>query len=350
MEYSHGNVRFRYEPRIIWECDETWTYAREPVFRRMPDGGLVCLHYAGGPREPHDDNIVLITRSDDDGDTWTEAEVIFDHPHRGVWCTELFVEAGTPCAFVHTLEAASSYCDLHTYRSWTHDSGRTWTEPASLPGSNCHVSTRQGIVLSDGAWLFPVYWQEQVSGFAWARQPDGRSVSPNRDWPFRCGVMRSVDSGESFTQHGYIAHADVTLWEPNVQEVGEGRLIMLMRAEGAGSLWRSDSCDGGLSWSEPHPTDTPNPSTKLTLLEHEGALILVNNPNPVKGERKPLELWVSHDRGATWPTQVKLADVTEGRGVYYPHGHIEAERATLYLACDTSKVHYLLKIPLDDFL
>ncbi len=350
MQYSHAEVLFRYEPRIIWECDDAWTYAREPVFRRMPDGSFVCLHYAGGPREPHDENVVLITRSRDDGDTWSEPEVLFDHPHRGVWCTELFVEEGDPCAFVHTLEAASRYCDLHTYRSWTHDSGRTWTEPASVPGTPSHVSTRQGIVLSDGAWLFPIYWQEQVSGFAWERQPDGRSVSPNQEWPFRCGVMRSVDGGETFTQHGYIRHPAVTLWEPNVGEVADGRLIMLMRAEGTGSLWRSDSCDGGLSWSEPHPTDIPNPSTKLTLLAHDGALILVNNPSAVKGERKPLEIWVSRDRGATWPTQLAIADVTEGRGVYYPHGHIEAELDTLYLACDTSKVHYLLKVPLADFL
>jgi len=350
MEYSHGNVVFSYEPRVIFEADDRWTYAREPVFRRMPDGSFVCLHYAGGPREPHDDNVVLITRSEDDGDTWTAPEVLFEHPHRGCWCTELFVEDGTPCAFVHTLEAASRYADLHTYRSWTHDNGQTWTEPTSVPGGPCHVSMRQGIVLGDGTWLFPVYWQEILSGFAWERDPDARSPLEPAAWPFRCGVLRSTDGGESFTQHGYIRHPEVMLWEPNVAELRDGRLLMLMRAENTGALWRSDSCDGGLTWSAAHPTDISNPSTKLTLLAHEGALILLNNPNPVKGERKPLELWVSHDDGATWPTRLTLADVPEGRGVFYPHGHIEAERGILYVACETGRVHYLLKIPLADFL
>lgn len=349
MDFSHANARFSYEPRIIWQHDETWTYAREPVLRRMPGGDFVCLHYAGGPREPHDDNVVLITRSADDGDTWSAPEVLFEHPSRGVWCTELFTDAGAPCAFVHTLEASSHYCDLHTYRSWSHDGGRTWSEPTSLPGGVAHVSTRQGLVLDDGAWLFPVYWQEQAQGFAWTRNPEGRRPE-GVAWPFRCGVLRSADAGATFTLHGYIAHPTVTLWEPNVADLGRGRLMMLMRAERTGALWRSDSCDAGLSWSQPHPTDIPNPSTKLNLLTHEGAVILLNNPNPEIGARKPLELWVSRDRGATWPTRIKLADVTEGRGVFYPHGHLDAERETLYIACDTASEHYLLKVPFEDFL
>ena len=42
-------------------------YAREPVLRRMKDGSLVCLFLTGGPKEPDNDNVVKITRSEDEG-------------------------------------------------------------------------------------------------------------------------------------------------------------------------------------------------------------------------------------------------------------------------------------------
>jgi predicted neuraminidase len=351
LGYEHDGVQFAYSPAVIWERDERWTYAREPILRRMPDGSLLCIHYAGGPTEPHDENVALVTRSGDDGLTWSRPEILFDHPVRGVWVPELFTDAGDPCAFVHTMEASNHYCDLHTYRSWSRDGGKTWSEPASLPGGAAHVSVRQGIVLRDGAWLFPVYWQEVERGFAWTRG-GGKSSGLDRVWRFRCGVLRSTDSGASFSLHGYIRHPDLSLWEPNVAELDDGSLVMLMRITGSesGAIWRSDSTDGGRSWSAPHPTDIPNPSTKLTVLTYHGAVILLNNPNPVVGERKPLALWVSRDGGATWPVRLVLADHPTGRGVYYPHGFVDPERRTLYLACDIKTRHYLLKIPMEDFL
>ena len=85
LAYEHDGVRFAYPPTVIWEEDERWTYAREPLLRRMPDDSLVCLHYSGGPREPDDDNVELITRSYDDGATWSAPQVLFEHPSRGVY-------------------------------------------------------------------------------------------------------------------------------------------------------------------------------------------------------------------------------------------------------------------------
>ena len=351
LPYTHDGVQFAYPPTIIWECDEQWTYAREPILRRMPDESLVCLHYAGGPKEPHDDNLVLITRSADDGETWSAPEVLFQHPSRGVWVTELFTDEGLPCMFVHTLEAGSHYLDLHTHCSWTRDSGRTWSEPVSLPGGAGHVSVRQGVVHSDGTWVFPVYWQEVREGFAWERN-GGFGTNTRHRWEFCCGALRSTNRGRSFSLHGYIRRPGLSLWEPNIAELSDGSLMMLMRVSGSdpGALWRSDSTDGGLTWSAPHPLDIPDPSTKLTLLTHEGVVILLNNPNPTIGERKPLTLSISRDDGATWERRITLATHPTDRGVYYPHAFMDRERETLYVACDIKKRHYLMKVPFADFL
>ena len=45
-------------------------WAREPVIAKMKNGTLVCVHIGGGPTEPHNDNVVLYTKSYDDGESW----------------------------------------------------------------------------------------------------------------------------------------------------------------------------------------------------------------------------------------------------------------------------------------
>lgn len=69
--------------------DTQGQFAREPVLRRMADGSLVCLFLTGGPTEPHNDNHVVISRSLDDGCTWSVPEPLFSHRGRAVWATEL---------------------------------------------------------------------------------------------------------------------------------------------------------------------------------------------------------------------------------------------------------------------
>ena len=72
---------------------------------------------------------MLGTRSTDEGQTWSKAEVIFDHPVRGVYAAELWVEDGPPTVFLQTFSALSRYLEMRTYRSTSSDQGRSWSEP-----------------------------------------------------------------------------------------------------------------------------------------------------------------------------------------------------------------------------
>jgi len=336
--------QFTYGARLIFDAGETWQQAREPVLRRMPDGSLLCLHYSGGPREPHDDNVVLVTRSRDDGATWSEADVLFSHPTRAVWATELFAEGGEPpCIFVHTLDAASHYLELKTFRSFSADAGGTWSEPVSLPGGASGCSVRQGIALRDGTWVFPIYWQEALSGWNW--QKTGPDYLPHPTWRFYCGALRSEDCGRSFTLHGNL-RADVDLWEPNIVETAPDQLLMLMRAPIHGVLFRADSTDGGRTWSDPYATGIANPGTKFTLLSLDQRLLLINNAHG--HERTHLSLWVSDDGGDTW--QRKLDLCPPDLRMFYPHAFADPARETIYIACENAKQHYLTRVPFADVL
>ena len=339
------DLTFAYPVVPILRADgETWQYIREPLLRRMPDGSLLCLHYSGGPREPHNDNAVLVTRSVDAGASWSAPEVLFRHGVRGCWSTELLVHGNTVCAFVSTLHARSHYNELHTYRAFSNDSGKTWSEPSSLPGPFHCVSPRQALLLTSGEIVVPVYWQEQHAGFDWTT--DGA-----RDWRFHCGVLRSEDGGRHFTQHGNIrAAAGLSLWEPNVVEVAPGRLVMMIRATGDGRLYRADSTDAGRHWSDAMRTQIGADSSKVTLLRVGGCVLMLFNPGGDTrfGGRRDLQLWVSSDGCATWSTKLSIAQAPEGRRICYPHGFIDAVRKEVVLALDDTRTHWFMRIPLAD--
>ena len=130
------------------------TYAREPVLRRLPDGSLMCLFLTGGPREPHNENVTMICRSYDGGDTWTEPEVLFSHHSRAVWCTEVFAECDPPFIAVHTYNAESWYRELQTFISYSFDGGMTWQEPASFPWASLIHFSQHSILMIDVTYSF----------------------------------------------------------------------------------------------------------------------------------------------------------------------------------------------------
>jgi predicted neuraminidase len=316
-------------------------YGREPVLRRMPDGSLVCLFLSGGEKEPSNDNVVMICRSHDDGETWSAPEILFSHSHRAVWATELFTEGYIPFVFVHTYNAESWYRELQTFRSFTYDCGKTWTKPTSLPCGLNGVSMRQGIVMSSGEWLVPFYRQEIREGqFDW--DENILTQPPN----FVCGAAISADGGESFYRFGNLRNDEIALWEPSCVELEEGHIVMVMR--GLRYLFVSESYDYGRTWSEPHESVIPNANTKPLLLRVRDSILLINNfvPRAAFEARTHLEIWVSNDMMRSW--KKKLPVMPSEERWFYPHAFADEETQMLYVACENKTRHELIKIPFEE--
>lgn len=328
------------EKRLIWDFGAQ--FAREPVLRRMPDGSLACLFLTGGPYEPHNQNVAMMSRSEDDGDTWSRPRTLFAHSRRGVWATELFTGGNTPMVVLHTYDAQSHYRELQTFRAFTYDSGRTWTEPASFPCGLNGVSVRQGIVLADGRIVFPYYWQETTYDFDWI--VDSSAQRDAARFPFRCGVAISEDGGKTYRRSGCLRGAR-GLWEPNCVETEPGHLVMLMRDKAADTLARSESFDGGRTWTEPADSGIPNPGTKATLIKTGSAVLLINNfcaRRPWR-ERSSLKVCVSRDGMRTWSEGFPIEPPEAC--YFYPHAFADDARRTLYVAYENAVEHRLARIP-----
>jgi predicted neuraminidase len=181
-------------------------------------------------------------------------------------------------------------------------------------------------------------------GYQWA----------DRNHRYVDGVMLSDNGGETFRLRGYIRgglHGH--LIEPQVVELSDGKVVMLIRSHQDGRLWRSVSPDGGETWSVAERSEIPNPGAKVNLLRaSDGRIFMVHNPvgdiNRGMADRKPLSLWVSHDDMKTWPVRVDLVhDSNPNASLNYPSGFLDEARGLLRFVWEDAYSVYLAQVPMD---
>lgn len=182
----------------------------------------------------------------------------------------------------------------HTIPNWytrvieSKDEGKTWSEPRELlPGDRGGRGPVRNklLVLQNGTWLAPA------------------SIE-NEDW--NAFIDISVDQAKTWTMSEFIPInrseiKDKGIIQPTLWESEPNHIHMLLRSS-EGKIFRSDSIDGGYTWSEAYPTSLPNNNSGIDLVKlANGALVLVYNPIGKNwGPRTPLVVSFSLDNGETW--------------------------------------------------
>ena len=111
----------------------------------------------------HAKNLVACIRSDDDGRTWSDVEVVASRPDQGCWAPSLFRHKDKAYLFWYTKSAG--WQDMTNRLMSTGEDGRTFTDDrAILEGWNPGhiVDVRHGTHLRDGRVLLPIAWQEPL--------------------------------------------------------------------------------------------------------------------------------------------------------------------------------------------
>lgn len=367
-----------------WADTGTRCWTREGLLRRFGKDGLLCSWTTGGMSEPWEGNFTMMWRSEDNGETWEDAGA-FRNPKGGLFATEIFSpKDGEFHAFINHYRSNAVWMTQNlNYRSISKDAGKTWSGPHSLPGGIGGMWPNKGIKLSSGRWMIPTSWAELI-GDEWAEPVIGTNPSQglvgrrviesqrlpygseamllfqkgcewaDRNHRYACGVLLSDDEGETIRLRGYLKgglHGH--LIEPRVIELSDGTVVMLIRSQRDGRLWRAFSKDGGETWSKPERSEIPNPAAKVCILKgKDGRIFLLHNPVDVEdqtyGGRNPLSLWISEDDMKTWPIKVELIrDADPKACLNYPDGFIDEERKEIVMCWEDAVRVYITRIPLD---
>lgn len=299
------------------EDDRGFDSGHASTLLELKDGGVLASWF-GGSWEKGADVAVWISRRLNG--IWERPRKIYDVRGVAMWNPVLFrKQDGT---IVLYYKAGVTIQQWKTYYMESADEGETFCSPEELVpgdiGGRGPVKNKP-IRLSDGTIVAPA----SLEGDTWDAFAD-ISVDDGVTWEKSALVpLRRASYDIHMVDRPYDKHYcyGKGVIQPALWEDSEGAVHMFLRSTSS-RIFRSDSRDGGRTWSLAYDTGLPNNNSGIDLVKlPDGTLILAYNPrenlpNYYKGPRTPLVLAYSVDNGETFH---QLAVLEHGQGGFaYP--------------------------------
>lgn len=120
-------------------------------------------------------------------------------------------------------------------------------------------------IRDDGAWLLPIFRCVQRPGQKWNGSHDTAALGISTD----NGATWQLQELQKSTGCVHMSPVAVT----------NGHYAAFFRRRQADFVYRTESADGGRSWSKPQPTDVPNNNSSIAVIRlGDGRLAMICNP------------------------------------------------------------------------
>ncbi len=267
-------------------------YKHPATIAELANGDLYIAYYSG-EGEYEGDTAVYGMRLAKGSSTWSKPQIIADTPNRSegnaaVWqAPDGIVWLFYVTNYGPTWSSARSKCKI------SKDGGHTWSDSYLLSFEEGTMCRSRPILLNDGDYLLPLYHETG----------EDREGTP----PDTCSYFLRYDpKAKTWTPTNRI-YSEMGNLQASPVQIDDDTLIAYIRRGGRfgplpeGVLYRSESRDGGRTWSRGTPTEFRNPNSAADFIKlSNGHLLLVYNDNN-EGERMPLTVAISTDNDKSYP-------------------------------------------------
>jgi hypothetical protein len=274
---------------------------------------------------------IVARRSSDDGNTWSEPEILQDNVGRlnvmSATLRRFRTQQGSAIGLFYLVK--DNRDDLKVYLRTSADDGRNFGERRLITDApGYHVMNNDRVTeLADGRLLCPVAWTRDVKN----------------DDHFVSFCYWSDDEGKTWsTGTSRVDLLKRGAMEPEVLELSDGRVLMIVRTQ-LGEIYASFSNDRGESWRPAKPWGIRSPESPATLrrIPATGDLLLVWNPvydagASHGGKRTPLVAAVSTNEGQSWCAPRPLEDRKDQEYAYTSVGFFERRVLLSYYVAENS--------------
>jgi predicted neuraminidase len=284
--------------RVFGPDVPTGPYKHPASMTELSNGDLYLVYY-GGKGEYATDTGVFGSRLKHGSSRWTPPKPIARDPFRSVGNAVVWEAPDGAVWLFYVVRYGATWSTSRVQFKISRDQGETWSDASVLSLDEGDMVRNRAIVLNDGHYLLPLYHEtghdtERVGA-------DSTSLFIQFDPAIR-----------TWTKTGAIRSPRGNI-QPAVVQLDNNHLIAYCRRGGdydpktVGYIVRSESHDGGRTWSEGRDSRFPNPNAAIEFLKlRSGRLLLIFNDS--MNRRTPLTAALSSDQDRTWPIRRNICE------------------------------------------
>jgi predicted neuraminidase len=301
-----GEKRLKIE-RVFGPEIPTGPYKHPAALTELQNGDLYLVYY-GGQGEYADDTGVFGARWEQATGRWSRPRLVAKDPFCSLGNAVVWQAPEGIVWLFYVVRRGETWSTSQIQGKISQDGAQTWSDGFVLSAELGTMVRGRPIVLDTGEYLLPLYHE---TGH------DTEQVGPDSSSRF----LRFDPKTAAWRSSGSIRSARGNI-QPAVVQLTPNHLIAYCRRGGGyapvtdGFMIRSESHDGGWTWSEGADAPFPNPNSALDFLKlRSGNLLLVYNHS--MNARTPLTAALSEDEDRSWPFRRNI-----GTGPYdfaYPY-------------------------------
>jgi predicted neuraminidase len=283
--------------RVFGPETATGPYKHPACMTELRNGDLYLVYY-GGKGEYAADTAVYGARLKKGERAWSLPRIVARDPFRSTGNAVVWQAPDGLVWLFYVVRFGATWSTSRIQLKVSEDEAQTWSDASVLALEPGMMVRNRPIVLMNGNYLLPVYKETGE---------DTERVGPESTSFF----LRFNPATKSWTETGRIQSPKGNI-QPAVVELGRDHLIAYCRRGGGyepeekGYIVRSESHDGGRTWTEGKDSAFPNPNAAVEFLRlRSGRLLLIFNDS--MNRRTPLVAALSPDGDKSWPFRRALA-------------------------------------------